>query len=547
MHEVIILPRKAGADMYSVLLVDDEAIELETMEHYVPWEQAGIQVAGTARNGKEALAKLTELKPDIIVTDVRMPIMDGLEFGRRAKQIDKSVKLIYLSGHNEFQYIKSALNIEAAGYLLKPIDMEELLVLLEKVKKKCEDEQLASEGGGWQLEKLLLRIVRESSAQRRLEWIRQWEKAASGFLAHQSFGAAYMTFEHPAFRSKSADSAAGDKAQQLSSSILPADAAETVRDLLKRRLDAAIVLETGPNTLFVLFQGKPQQWDIAYWELLREELLAVTAQGEAFATIGLSGPYKGFDLLKEAYEESQRCNEEKLYRQAGSVIRSGSNAMVMQTDIPVESAAASLIAAVQAGDAERVGLVLDDWFCSMRQERVERNFAVRAVIQMLTILEQHFTSFMVGPLRDQLLADHWKELSSLPTIAHYHAYALRFCSELVKAASERDVDRHQSVAEQIMKLIAERYHLPLTVEDIAKEVFLSPNYVRTIFKEKTGETILDYLTRIRMNHASELLKDRSLKVREIAHRVSYENVSYFCSVFQKHKGSTPNEYRKLQL
>ncbi|WP_042166990.1 response regulator [Paenibacillus gorillae] len=162
--------------MYTVLLVDDEAIELEMMEQYVPWEQAGIRVVGTARNGKEALGKLTELKPDIVVTDVRMPIMDGLEFGRRAKQIDKSVKIIYLSGHNEFQYIKSALNIEAAGYLLKPIDMEELLVLLEKVKKKCEEEQLASAGGGWQLEKLLLRIVREPAEERRLEWIRQWAK-----------------------------------------------------------------------------------------------------------------------------------------------------------------------------------------------------------------------------------------------------------------------------------------------------------------------------------------------------------------------------------
>jgi Response regulator containing CheY-like receiver domain and AraC-type DNA-binding domain len=530
--------------MYTVLLVDDEAIELETMEHYVPWEQAGIQVVGTARNGKEALTKLTELKPDIIVTDVRMPIMDGLEFGRRAKQIDKSVKIIYLSGHNEFQYIKSALNIEAAGYLLKPIDMEELLVLLEKVKKKCEEEQLASEGGGWRLEKLLLRIVREPSPERRLEWIRQWEKGASGFLAHQSFGAAYMTLEPPAFRSRGR---AEIELLQHSSSILTADAAEAARDLLKRRLDAAIVLETGPNTLFVLFQGKSQHWETAYWELLREELLAVTAEGEAFATIGLSGPYKGFHLLKEAFEESQRCNEEKLYRQAGSVIRSGNGELVKQTDIPVEGAAASLIAAIQAGDAERADQVLDDWFCSMRQERIERNFAVRAVIQLLTVLEQHFTSFMMGPLRDQLLADHWKELSSLPTIAHYHAYVLRFCSELLKAAAERDIDRHQSVADQIMKLIAERYHLSLTVEDIAKEVFLSPNYVRTIFKEKTGETILDYLTRIRMNHAAELLKDRSLKVREIAHRVSYENVSYFCSVFQKHKGSTPNEYRKLQL
>jgi two-component system response regulator YesN len=103
------------------------------------------------------------------------------------------------------------------------------------------------------------------------------------------------------------------------------------------------------------------------------------------------------------------------------------------------------------------------------------------------------------------------------------------------------------VTDRIGRIIAERYHLPLTVEEIAKEVYLSPNYIRTIFKEKTGETILDHLTKIRINRAADLLKDKSLKVREVAHAVGYENVSYFCSIFQKHRGSTPNEFRKIFL
>lgn len=569
--------------MYSVLLVDDELIELETMERYVPWEQAGIRIAGTARNGKEALGKLKELKPDIIVTDVRMPIMDGLEFGRRAKQIDKSVKIIYLSGHNEFQYIKSALQIEAAGYVLKPIDMEELMALLDKVKRKCEEEQLASADGGWLLEKLLLRIVREPDPARQAEWIRQWENRATGFSGVRPFGAAYWTFEAPAFGA-SMEAADGDMA---------ARAAESLRSLLARSLDVSIVLETGANTLFVLFQGNEQQFEAAYWELLRSEQLQASGLA-ADATIGLSGPYRGFAQLKEAFEESRRCNEEKWYRQVGAVIvpgmlgnagagdagagasasAAGASARSSTTagaggagarastaegaasagaasagaaEIGVEQAALQLISAIQSHDEEQSEHLLADWFSGIRGKRIERRTALRGVIGLLTSLEQHFASLLAGPSSSHLLADHWRELSSLPTIAHYHAYVLRFCKELLKASGEREQDRNQSVASQIAKLLDERYHLPVTVEDIAKEVYLSPNYARTIFKEKTGETILDYLTRIRMNHAAGLLKDRGLKVREIAHRVGYENVSYFCSVFQKHKGSTPNEFRKLHL
>jgi len=152
---------------------------------------------------------------------------------------------------------------------------------------------------------------------------------------------------------------------------------------------------------------------------------------------------------------------------------------------------------------------------------------------------------LAGSLKELLLVDHWKEISSMSSVSHIEAYVMFFCDEMRKAASERDVDRNQAVADQIVKLIGERYHLPLTVEDIAKEVFLSPNYIRTIFKEKMGETILDYITKARMNRAADLLKDKSLKVREVANSVGYENVSYFCSIFQKHRGSTPNEYRKM--
>ncbi|MGO4274517.1 response regulator [Paenibacillus sp. TAF58] len=90
--------------MYSILLVDDEKMELEMLADYVRWGDMGIRVAGTAKNGREALQRMEELRPDIILTDVRMPIMDGLEFSRRAKQINRNVQIAFLSGHDEFQY-----------------------------------------------------------------------------------------------------------------------------------------------------------------------------------------------------------------------------------------------------------------------------------------------------------------------------------------------------------------------------------------------------------------------------------------------------------
>lgn len=526
--------------MYSILIVDDETIELETIEHYVPWDKIGITVAGTARNGKEALNKLVELKPDIVLTDVRMPIMDGLEFGRRAKQIDKNVKIIFLSGHNEFQYIKAALNIEATGYLLKPIDMEELISLIEKVKKKCEEEQLAGQGGEWLQEKLMTRIIREPVSDKRSNWISQWELTATDFSASREFAAIYITFDTPSFY-PSADS--------QPASLASSERTELLRTVAKQMLDSFIVVENEQNSFFVLFQWKngrnTDQSSLVFWQQFREQLVASSGSQ---ITIGLSAPHKGFHLIWNAYLQARASNDEKFYRLGGSVIMPEDvEQPLKQTDDDSEQTAVQLAASIQSGDANQLSIQLETFFSKIREERIDRNITIRAIIRLLTTLEQHFSILLAGPLKELLLVDHWKEISSMSSSSHIQAYVMHFCDELRKAVSERDVDRNQTIADQIVKLISERYHLTLTVDKIAKEVYLSPNYVRTIFKEKMGETILDYITKVRMNRAADLLKDKSLKVREVAHSVGYENVSYFCSIFHKQRGSTPNEYRKMYL
>ncbi|WP_141500270.1 response regulator [Paenibacillus luteus] len=523
--------------MYSILLVDDEAIELETIEHYVPWDKIGITVAGTARNGKEALGKLAELKPDIILTDVRMPIMDGLEFGRRAKQIDKNVKIIYLSGHNEFQYIKAALNIEATGYLLKPIDMEELLALLEKVKKKCEEDQLADLSGDWVREKLMMRMISEPDPTARSEWIKKWEQSAADFVHGRPFTAAYMTFDLPAAYPSPVPSVPTGA---------PADRTEFVRTLARQSWASFTIVEAAPHALFILHQWKEDQRmqvsEAAFWESFQAQL-SFSLGFEV--TIGLSSPQTELDQIWDAFVQARSCNEEKFYRTGGGVIIPEELKPTMQTDEDVEQTATKLASSIQAGDMEQIRIELESLFTIIRNERMDRNFAIRAIIRLLSSLEQHFSMLLAGSLKGLLLADHWKAISLMPSAAHIQAYVLHFCDEMRKASGEREIDRNQAIAEQIVRIIAERHHLPLTVEEIAKEVYLSPNYIRTIFKEKMGETILDYLTKVRINRAAELLKDKALKVREVAHSVGYENVSYFCSVFHKHRGSTPNEFRKM--
>jgi YesN/AraC family two-component response regulator len=179
----------------------------------------------------------------------------------------------------------------------------------------------------------------------------------------------------------------------------------------------------------------------------------------------------------------------------------------------------------------------------LRMKRVHPQLARSAAVRLITALEQHFSSafneLQIGPFNSE-----WEIMNNCRTIDDIGEHVLHVCHSLIIALSEKDKDRHQNIARHIQDIIDRSYHKPLTVEDIAKEVYLSPNYIRTIYKEKTRRTILEAITEKRMERASGLLADKSLKIHEIAGLVGYENVSYFCSIFHKTTGMTPNHYRK---
>ena len=125
--------------MYSIFLVDDEELELEMIRDYIRWEEMGIYVAGTALNGRDALEKIEVIQPDIVLTDVQMPVMNGLDMAKRVSELFDWIHLVFLTGHDEFNYVKSALNVGAVGYLLKPLDLSEIVSVIDKVKRRREE------------------------------------------------------------------------------------------------------------------------------------------------------------------------------------------------------------------------------------------------------------------------------------------------------------------------------------------------------------------------------------------------------------------------
>lgn len=514
--------------MYSILLVDDEKMELEMLADYIRWEDMGIRVAGTAKNGREALQRMEELRPDIILTDVRMPIMDGLEFSRRAKQIDRNVQIAFLSGHDEFHYIKAALSVEAIGYLLKPLDMEELQVLMNKVKQKCEEISISSQTSGVLKETYLRELFLESNHKIRAQWIEKLQLLPSPVPASGFFQILYIT----------ADSSSNHGME----SVLP------IRRFVQMEMPGAILCQIKEGTFAVLYCRKLDASSTEIYDKAEQLLLqANESSSGATISIGVSNVGMGMDSLYDLCAAAKQANASKFYFGLGTCIMADETVVPVYEEVNPEPAITSICHAIAHLQESTAIAGIQSFFAAMRTSKIDRDLISSTSLRLVTAIEQHFAHLLGGGSVHSMYVDDWKRIARYATIYEIETHITDVCLSILALMKEKDKDKNLHIVHQITNLIDRSFSMPLTIEDIAKQVYLSPNYVRTLFKEKTGETILEYLTRMRIQHAAELLKDKSKKIHEISTAVGYENVSYFCSVFQKFKGTTPNEYRKKLL
>lgn len=518
--------------MYRILLVDDEKLELEAIAQYVRWEDMGIAVADTAKNGREALQKMSLCKPDIILTDVRMPVMDGLEFARKAKQLDKHVKIVFLSGHDEFQYIKAALSVEAVGYLLKPVDHEELAAVMQRVIRKCEeDKQLLGSAEGLK-ERLVRSLAFETDMDSRREWVRKIERLPRPLPLSGHYKVAYASI------------------RTSSPGTRPAELFADVQRSLEQRGEHHYAWYLDEERFCAIYYAQPAaESDVpdeaeSFWRALSGEF---QVRGAALS-VGLSAEGRLLVDLHDRFEEARFAHGSRFYDGCSSVHAYAPFKSPAAPTVDPAAAAAGIGLAISHARLDDIDRQVAGFLAPYAANRTPRETIVSDTAHLLSDLERQYAPLLeaIEGARERQEAN-WKLMMEPDSLAELRAHLCAWCRAIAGMIEAREQDKHLPIVQRVMETIDARYSQPLTVEQLAAEVYLSPNYIRTLFKEKSGETILEYLTKVRIRRAAELLKDRSLRVHEISKAVGYENVSYFCALFQKHRGVTPNDYRKKLL
>ncbi|ALS26486.1 HAMP domain-containing sensor protein [Paenibacillus sp. 32O-W] len=511
--------------MYTLFLVEDEALELELLRDHIDWAGMDIQIAGSARNGKRAWERIRTLRPDIVLTDIRMPIMDGLRLAERIREQFEETKIVFLSGHDEFVYVKSALEAGAVGYLLKPIDPQELAAMMDKVKAEVDKANMLRRSKELLMEKQVeLLLSARDEAVREQAWNSLTKLAPS--VRHERYVSGLIVADGPL------EDGFGEPARPTPVRR-PED--EEMAGLLRAELKAAgaegVVVRTGDDRWFVAVRADERDHAAPLWPRL---LAAIRSAWGVAATIGVCGRPA---LLLEAPRlrlEAGRAASERFYLGHGCIVYAedvrpaaggedggageGMPDWLSPEKLPeaMEEAAAALAGLAERRLPEvRVKALLSAWLSSLSGELAK-----------------------YGDWADRGLGDIgvWRQLlDECGTFAEMKSYVYDLLSAISAYMAEKQRDRHEQLVLKVAELIREQYAQPLTIDDLAGKVYLSPNYLRALFKEKQGCTIHEYLTQVRLQKALELLRDRRLRIKDVAKRVGYDNTSYFCSSFTKRR------------
>ncbi|MCA0755657.1 response regulator [Paenibacillus sp. N4] len=514
----------------NILLVDDEAVDLEWLRRRVAGSGLDLHIVGTANSGFSALKIVQSEQVDIILSDIRMPIMSGMEFARKAKELNPQVQIVFISGHEDFSYAKEALQLSASGYLLKPVDDGELYGMLaslcEKVEKERAQHRSLAEALSLVNQELLLRWLDDPRQGQALE------QHVGEFLApFLQRGTAAAIIETDDLDWKIPES---DRRSCL------AAIGECMEDFAGKKQLGTLI--GSRDSRFVLLSSVQEE---RYAALLEELIGTVRGAFPLTITIGTGMYAKDMEGLHESYRQAQAALSAKWLLGKNRLIKDGSKSSPKSPLPPnLEQTVDRMLAAILEYDLVTIDdclLLLFDRQVTLKQKSDIYDLIIRITSKLhADLLQQNENLY-------ELL--RWEShqpavLFQFETMDDILSWMRRRFFELSELLYVKKQKQKRKLVEEIIKYIDEGLEHRITLKEVAAHFDFTPNYLGTLFKEETGTLFSDFLNERRMNRVCQLLADPTLKVYEIAERVGYKNIIYFNRQFKQSTGMTPGEYRK---
>ena len=535
--------------MLKVFLVEDEVVMRNGIKNNIPWEQEGFEFAGEASDGELAYPLIKKEKPDILITDIRMPFMDGLELSRLVKKELPQIKIIILSGYNEFDYAKTAINIGVTDYLLKPISSAKLLEAVKKVADMIEKEQDNA--------RLIKRYEKEMEENILQEKHKLWGALASNRLSTiellekgQRLGIDFTASAYQVFLFKlMQEGDATGCSEELNR------ASEKVNELAGS-WEYVLSFDRSPEGWAFLIKGESEEEvQSTYLETRKELLELVDGYPKVEYFGGIGNVVHRIGDIQTSYKEAARAFSSRFFLDANQIADSAEMVKVqMEQDGKIDVSKMlskkrehELVERfLKNGTTEEVDSFLDELFQNIGEQNCKSLLYRQYVVMDLFFCASDFLGNLEIDIEN--LPEECRDINQIVEKAE-DTENLRYqignlFTETMQLRDSHSKKKYSKLLEDAKAFIDENYkHDEMSLNTVAAQVNISPSYFSTIFSSEMGQTFVEYLTHVRLEKAKELLMCSNMRTAEIGYEVGYKDSHYFSYIFKKVVGCSPKEYR----
>lgn len=542
-------------DMKKIVFVDDEQMIRQSIVSLIDWQQLGFELVGEASNGQEALTVIEQTLPDVVITDIRMPIMDGLELSRAIKDIDPTIKILILSGHESFDYAQSAIRLNIHAYLLKPVSKADLEQVLMDISQTIDEERRNAND--------IFKVTKE--------YMQHLDALKRGYLIglvtdmYQPHDEGRLRNIAELYQVKFNDDANAVITLTLLNEVIPqvneavTNASKdiifngelqwvaytrTIREVCAKYTQVEVFRVN--HTIVMLISDKADFFENELDVMLLEIQQTLVKLFDTHAVMGISQPINRLIDVKKAYR--QAMNATNFARQTPETSWVYNSDIELNTSIPeanYEATSERIIMFANLGDVKNVQIemtALYDSFCQTYLSNDEYYSLLVEIFMKIIRAYRQISSEVDNVLLNRLL-DLMMNARSDYLAAMFKTFETNVL-ELTQVINTNRENTKETLTSKGIKLMRENFANPdFNQKELANMLHISPNYLSSLFSKESGKPFREHLIEIRLNHAQKLLLSTDKKLPEIAELCGYVDQHYFSYGFKKYFGKSPRQMR----
>lgn len=528
--------------MYKVMLADDEGIVIDSLKFIIEKEFSGKCEVEYAKTGRNVIELAERFRPDIAIMDIHMPGISGIEAMKEIRKSNSNVVFIVMSAYDKFDYAKEAINLKVMEYLTKPMNKEKISQALKRAMEQIDRERDKRSNDLLAREKLETVVpIIESGLIYNVLLQEYFEEDIENYKNLLGIEESYGYMIGVVFGE---EQQGNHMTNAVGAGVRLQKHYRECKELIKEYFPG-IAGTLMANKIPVLVPYKASRMDynerIELIEKARQLARRMKKRMEVSFRIGI-GSVKGFNNLLASYNEALNA----LVNSTGSVAHAEDLPIrcEYEEDYPIDLEEKLFEAITKGNVNETYSLAarFSDW---MEENQADKMINIRLKTLEFVLWAERI-AYKNGGMTYQFgaRADYLPVIMELPDIDGLKRWFVEKMAGACRNVATKREEKTSSVVEKAKQYIAGRYNKDMSLDDVSREVNISPYYFSKIFKEETGENFIEYLTSIRMEKAKTLLKDTEYSMKEICSLVGYSDPNYFSRSFKKNVGVTPTEYKE---